>query len=140
MTRMPLAIKTHSDLLSEYTYFCHLSTDKMQVILFFVAIIVCTQAVLAVPAPPPRAKAGGGKKTASFAASPNINAKAQAIFNAAKSSGKTSLARFPPRPEVTKKVDIFGDWMNLIPGNPIFQFIADMDVDCDGGDVRSPDS
>ena len=121
---MPLAIKVpFRSLLIR-----NLSTYKMLVILSFVAIVVSAQAVLALPIP-------AGKKTAGFAANPKIDAKA--IFAAAK-KGKSSLAKFPPRPEVSSKVDIFGDWVNLIPGNPIFQFIADMDVDCDGGDV-SPD-
>jgi hypothetical protein len=97
--------------------------------LSFFVIIVSVQAVLALPVPKKRPVAA----TTDFAADTSINA--QAIFAAAKGNGTKSLANFLSSPGGSK-IDIFGDWLDLVPDTPIFQFIADMDVDCDGIDVR----
>ena len=96
--------------------------------IFSFVVVVSVQAVLALPIPQRRAQ------TVDFAGDPTIDA--QAIFTAAQ-SGKDSLANFSSGPGGSN-VDIFGNWLDLIPGNPVFHFTADMDVDCDGVDVRSP--
>ena len=71
-----------------------------------------------------------------FAGDPSINA--AGIFNAAKASltaGKDVLATFPSEQGVPNNVKILGDWEKL-NGVSAIHFIADMDVDCDGVDVR----
>ena len=69
-------------------------------------------------------------KPEDFAADGSIDAKR--IFDAAQ-SGKESLATFPTSAnESATDVEIFGDWLKLIEGVPVFFFTADMDVDCDG--------
>jgi hypothetical protein len=98
-------------------------------LLSLLVIIVSAQAVLALP----KTKKPTVSATTGFGADPSINAKA--IFTAA-GSGKKSLANYLSSPEGGSKVDIFGDWLDLVPGTPIYQFIADMDVDCDGTQVR----
>jgi chitosanase len=97
----------------------------MQGFAYFFVILVSVQAlVLALPIP--------RKRAGDFSADPSINA--EGIFAAAK-TGKQSLANFPSSPGGSN-VDIFGDWVDLMNGDPVFQFTADMDVDCDGVDVR----
>jgi hypothetical protein len=91
---------------------------------YFVVVIVSVQAVLALPIL--------RKRAGDFSADPSINA--QGILTAAK-SGNNSLANFSSGPGGSN-VDIFGDWLNIMSGVPVFQFLADMDVDCDGVDVR----
>jgi hypothetical protein len=97
--------------------------------LSFLVITVSAQAVLGLP----ETKKPTVSATTGFGADPSINAKA--IFTAA-GSGKKSLANYPSSPQGGSKCHIFGDWLDLVPGTPIFQFIADMDVDCDGTQVR----
>ncbi|KAJ7202066.1 fungal chitosanase of glycosyl hydrolase group 75-domain-containing protein [Mycena pura] len=67
--------------------------------------------------------------TVSFAADPSINV--AAIYAAAKAATSDSLATFPTTQAKTVYSTIYGDWLNLT-GVSAFQFIADMDVDCDG--------
>jgi hypothetical protein len=87
---------------------------------YFVVIVVSVQAVLALPVP--------RKRAGDFSANPSINA--QGILTAAK-SGNKSLANFSSGPGGSN-VEIFGDWLNIMKGEPVYRFIADMDVDCDG--------
>lgn len=71
-------------------------------------------------------------QAASFAADPSINA--EGLFAAAKKSQNDVLASFGSG-QGGPKVKIYGDWETL-PGVSAIHFIADMDVDCDGVDVR----
>jgi chitosanase len=76
------------------------------------------------------------KRTVGFAGDPSINA--VGIFNAAKASlkaGKDVLDAFPSSQGTGNNVKILGDWEKL-NGVSVIHYIADMDVDCDGVDVR----
>jgi hypothetical protein len=68
-----------------------------------------------------------------FAADPSIHV--AAIYAAAKTARAQDLASFPTKQDQQTISHIYGDWLNL-PGVSAFQFIADMDVDCDGVAVR----
>ena len=76
------------------------------------------------------------KRAVGFAGDPSINV--AGIFNAAQASltaGKDVLATFPSEPDAPNNVKILGDWEKL-KGVSAIHFIADMDVDCHGVDVR----
>ncbi|KAJ6555143.1 fungal chitosanase of glycosyl hydrolase group 75-domain-containing protein [Mycena vulgaris] len=74
----------------------------------------------------------------SFAADPSINV--AAIYAAAQAANSQDLASFPTNQGKEHTSHIYGDWLNL-PGVSALQFIADMDVDCDGAaDECSGDS
>lgn len=68
-----------------------------------------------------------------FAADPSIDV--DGIYKAALAANQQSLAQFASGIGLNDAVHIFGDWQKL-DGVSAFHFIADMDVDCDGTDVR----
>jgi len=69
---------------------------------------------------------------ASFAADSSINA--TEIYDAAKCFEGDVMATFPSGQG--KKVEVFGDWLDLVDDTPLIHFTADMDVDCDGVGFR----
>ncbi|KAJ6629352.1 fungal chitosanase of glycosyl hydrolase group 75-domain-containing protein [Mycena sp. CBHHK59/15] len=70
-----------------------------------------------------------------FAADPSINV--AAIYAATQAATSQDLASFPINQEQTHVSHIYGDWLNL-PGVSALQFIADMDIDCDGVAYQCP--
>lgn len=86
--------------------------------------------MLALPVPRTRRALAAA---AAFAADASIDV--QGIVSNATEGRKDIMASFLPGPGGSN-VDIFGDWLHLIDGLPVFHPTADMDVDCDGVDVR----
>ena len=72
---------------------------------------------------------------ADFEAGSDINV--SGLYDAVKEATKHGVARYSSGPE-SNDVEIYDDWSNLIgKDQPIYTFIADMDVDCDGSYVVS---
>jgi hypothetical protein len=90
------------------------------------------------PSGPGTSPTQNSSSSVAFAADPSINV--AAIYAAAQSATGNPLASGIYATTTSKdahQTQIYGDWLTLASGGvSAFHFIADMDIDCDGPDVR----